>query len=777
VTEAATWLLIIEVLGAMAFPFVFLLLRFLPDRGYSFAKIVGLLIVSYLLWLGASLHLFPNARWSIILLFALSAAVSSALAWRRRRELVEFLVQRRSYIAFVEALFVGAFIVALFLRSYVAEFQEASGEKPMNNAFINAVLRADYFPPEDPWLSGHNINYYYFGHVTVATVTKLSGVPSYISFNLALALLSALSVVAAFGIGYNLVAERARFRSALLVGVLGSFLLMILSNIEGLFELLAVHGIGSKGFYKLVDIKGLDGPRDSSAWYPTEFLWALRAINFVTGQVDRQFPYYKFMQGEVHSETLAIPFVLLVVALALNLWRSPANGNGLSWWRKPWLFAFTALALGTVIVVQTWYAPTFFLVLAVTFAIKSYLSERRINRAFLISASTFALLLPLTAVLFYLPFFRTNFGSFGGINVEGELASRPHHLLYMWLPLFWLAGSLAVATLRGLKLSRSVFVAGLSLPLLVIVLWAALVALGQGTTDFPAAIKSRVSDGNFLSLLILVGLLAATSVALLHQLRMTTDGAQPRASAFALSLSAVALLLILGVEFFSVDDKTLPRFDTLIKANYMAWFLLSIVGAFAVYYILTNLKSLAWKAGWGAITLIILMVGSIFPVLTTFSYTASFENEQHLNLLWKWERYAPGEYEAVRWLQDNVHGTPTIVEAVGDAYSSYARVSSYTGLPTVLGWPSHEFHWRGGSWEPQAGRREAVERIYETTDPAEAKALLDQYDVEYVYVGPLERQTYGEAGLSKFPTFMDVAYENADVSIYRVSEPAEARER
>jgi uncharacterized membrane protein len=196
-----------------------------------------------------------------------------------------------------------------------------------------------------------------------------------------------------------------------------------------------------------------------------------------------------------------------------------------------------------------------------------------------------------------------------------------------------------------------------------------------------------------------------------------------------------------------------------------------------VYYILTNLKSLAAKAGWGAVTLIILMLGCIFPVLTTFSYTASFENEQHPNLLWKWERYAPGEYEAVRWLQDNVHGTPTIVEAVGDAYSSYARVSSYTGLPTVLGWPSHEFHWRGGSWEPQAGRREAVERIYETTDPAEAKALLDQYDVEYVYVGPLERQTYGEAGLSKFPTFMDVAYENADVSIYRVSEPAEARER
>jgi uncharacterized membrane protein len=132
----------------------------------------------------------------------------------------------------------------------------------------------------------------------------------------------------------------------------------------------------------------------------------------------------------------------------------------------------------------------------------------------------------------------------------------------------------------------------------------------------------------------------------------------------------------------------------------------------------------------------------------------------------------PDEYDAIRWLNRNVSGTPVILEATGDGYTDYARISSRTGLPTVLGWPHHERTWRGSD-EPLNGRQEDVRQAYTSTSPREAKDILEKYDVEYVYVGYLEKEAYGEAGLAKFSTFMEVAYRNDGVIIYRMPREVE----
>jgi uncharacterized membrane protein len=127
------------------------------------------------------------------------------------------------------------------------------------------------------------------------------------------------------------------------------------------------------------------------------------------------------------------------------------------------------------------------------------------------------------------------------------------------------------------------------------------------------------------------------------------------------------------------------------------------------------------------------------------------------------------EYDAILWLNNHVSGNPVILEAVGPEYGPSGRISASTGLPTVVAWPgqTHEPAWRG-SWEPLAGRQEAVERLYITTDLAEARAIIEQYDVTYVYVGPLERQQYAGPGLSKFASFMDVVFQNQEVTIYKM---------
>jgi uncharacterized membrane protein len=156
-----------------------------------------------------------------------------------------------------------------------------------------------------------------------------------------------------------------------------------------------------------------------------------------------------------------------------------------------------------------------------------------------------------------------------------------------------------------------------------------------------------------------------------------------------------------------------------------------------------------------------------------FARTNGFENAQYMDGLASLSVHYPAQYEARRYLWNEVEGTPVILESVGEDYSYHARISAQTGLPTVLGWGKHEWRWRGGnhtelwSWEPGRTRREDVERAYETTSVEEAQAILDKYDVEYVYVGSLEKQDYSPSSLAKFDRFMDVVFKNSDVTIYR----------
>ena len=198
-----SWWLILQVLGLAAWPLAFRLLRWLPDRGYLFAKPLGLLIVSYLLWLGVSLHLLPNTTGSILIVLAVLVVSSVWVARRDRAELVGWLRDQRWLIISYELLFAMAFIGWAIFRAQVPDV--ATGEKPMELAFLNVLNRSSTFPPPDPWLAGFNIAYYYFGYVMLSVLQRLSGVGAGVTFSLSNALWFALSAASAFGVTANLV--------------------------------------------------------------------------------------------------------------------------------------------------------------------------------------------------------------------------------------------------------------------------------------------------------------------------------------------------------------------------------------------------------------------------------------------------------------------------------------------------------------------------------------------------------------------------------------------
>ena len=155
-------------------------------------------------------------------------------------------------------------------------------------------------------------------------------------------------------------------------------------------------------------------------------------------------------------------------------------------------------------------------------------------------------------------------------------------------------------------------------------------------------------------------------------------------------------------------------------------------------------------------------MSTVYPFMASYNKAGGFQSAPTLDGT---AYMNADDHDAIRWLNENVEGAPVILETTGGSYSEYGRVSSQTGLPTLLGWGGHELQWRGNYDE--AGKREPdIQNLYESFDPDLTLTLLDKYGIKYVYVGSLERQKYPPAALAKFDQLLDVAYQNDRVTIY-----------
>jgi YYY domain-containing protein len=791
--EPVAWWLILEVMGAIAFPIAFVLFSALPDRGYAFAKVFGLLFVGYGLWMGGFAVSLPNSRASIFGLMALVLVVSLALAVLRRREMGRWLADNWRYVLVAEAVFVTAFAFFGLLRAYMHDINY--GEKPQNLAFLNAVLRSDSLPAYDPWYSGHDLSYYYLGHLTVAVLARLAHTPASIAFNLGSATIGALTAIAVFGIGYNLVAGGGRFGRGVAVGVVAVVLLLAVSNLEGLFELLAAHGVGNQAFYDWWQIHGLDGPRSTDKWYPTEFWWWGRAA-FVADTTDgREFPFTSFLFGDIHAHTAALPFALLAVGLALNVARSPEALDWRAWRQRPGLLLLAALALGSLAFVNAVDLPTYATLVALAAFVAAYAGRGRPALSAAARALTYVAPLGVVAVLLYLPFY-LDFHPVGeGIQpleaatragwatLRGTV-TRPTHFLILWGPPVWLACTMAGVALAALgrrAISRTAVGWACLAWAVPVGLWAMMVAIRRAPWGLGEEIATR--GYAWITAAFLAALVGALALALGRHLRATRDDDKPDIGLlFALTATGLGVLLLLGMEFYWMQDPLGFRQNTTLRLGYQAWLLLSVGGAFALYYLLsrwrpTSLASALGSAGWAAGSIIVLGAALIFPVAGTFYISSDFQNSRVLDGLAFESLQNPDEYGGARWLQENVEGAPVVLEGVGDDYTWAARVSTRTGLPTVLGWPNHEYRLQG-TWTPLTERQKDVETAYNTISLTEARAILNKYDVQYVYVGDFEREAYSEAGLAKFVGLGKVVFRQDKVTIYEVlREEAAASER
>ena len=316
------WLLLLELLSFAAFPLVYRAFSRLPDRGYALSKPAGLLLVSVAAWFIGFSHVIPNSRWSVMLALLVVGGTSWLAMRGRGSELTRYLRASTRTVVATEAVFIGVFLIFAMLRAASPDITHT--EQPMDFMFLNAVVTSPSFPPQDPWLAGEAVSYYYFGYLMVGTLTLLSGLATAVAYNLGLASVAALAAVASFGVVLNLVrASGASRRGAIVAGLSAVFLLLFASNLEGTLELARSSAAGTAAFWGSVGIDGLTPlAAPSASWDPEGAWWWWRASRVIPGTIN-EFPMFSLLLGDLHPHVMSMPFVLLMVGVAIQLYLTP----------------------------------------------------------------------------------------------------------------------------------------------------------------------------------------------------------------------------------------------------------------------------------------------------------------------------------------------------------------------------------------------------------------------------------------------------------------------
>ena len=811
--DALRWLITVELIGLAAFPLAFYLLPRLADRGFTLSKPLGILLVSYLFWLLGLAHI-PTVQPIAIALVLLMAALSAYIAYRNFDALREFIVREWRTILIAEAIFLVFFIGWTLFRSYDPFINHT--EQPMDLALLSASINSQVGHPEDPWLRGEPISYYYFGYWMMGALSQISAIQSHISYNLAIALIPAMSAMGIFGIVFNMVrmdkarsgvagtdsmstvrasvsaalADSTHRKLAIIAGIAATLFLVIVANLEGVLEFMRLNGMGSQGFYDWIRINDLPGPIDMppQSWTPPDFWWwfhASRVINTFDGvhfidNTIQEFPFFSFLLGDMHPHVMSIPFIALFIGIALNIYRLPSD-----FWRNyrsvyPYAIVLTAaLVLGGLGFNNLWDMPTFTALLIGILALKAYREGSDIPQSVALAFFPVGLAILALAALMYSPYLLDINAGVNGIGVV-ITHTRAIHMFIVWGLFLTAVTPFLLATFWQTTVQRDWAAQTLTAGALAFAPWL-LWTLAYLPSD--GSVEEVI--GRFIGILPLTALVAIGVYNALYLARQENEGGR----LFATILAVLGLGLIIGSEFLFIRDFFNNRGNTVFKLYYQAWILLAAASAFAVYYWLSTIQSrTGWRATFSyvwAAAFVLLLIGSLYyPLAAAKTKPDTPYAGPTLDGLSFVQQNRPAEYDAIAWLKQNASPDAAIVEAVGE-WSDWGLVSRSTGLPTIVNWLGHQKQWRGG-WEifdadkPDVSRalrdkyfddRTAeVERIYTTLDPAEAQVILYKYDIDYVYIGQRERDKYGIEGIPKFDAIADLVFTdpNGESAIYRV---------
>ena len=573
------------------------------------------------------------------------------------------------------------------------------------------------------------------------------------------------------------------------------------------------------------------------AWYQQhnalqDYYWF--NVTRVIPNTINEFPAFSFLLSDFHAHVLSLPFTLLAIGFAFNFLLNP-EGRGIFIFGRGWRLGLTlctaALSMGGLFVMNGWDLPTYFGLVIISIGIQQWFVHGK-SLSFHWLMNVFIAIIPLgiLAALAYAPFllfFISPSQGVGIVSLNNRSSVRDEILIYALFVFVFI--SLLFSNILRHQLAPAS-------ELKVEATTTTENEAYQDKTDQMEAIEpneqlvvpSNPDQDNYLSWsfigiltglgFVLLGLicqfispnnatlfitLGITLTALVVVLQHIND----RAHAFTLFLGALAFALIVGSEVFYLRDvfeASNPRMNTVFKFYFQAWILFSIACSAGLYFLRENIhisKFLvaplgvvrhvytAGKVVWTVCFALLLLAGCVYPIFAPYNRLKTFDPTTNkvglvrtnsldgMSYLKNVDMLA-SDYDAIKWLNANVTGTPVLVEAIdpkGGDYTNYSRISAFTGLPTLMGWVGHEYQWRV-TWLNKSlantadfnSRSSDINAMYSDPDNQRVEALLSKYHVEYLYVGQIEHSTYAKANLKRFSSFMQVVYNAEGVTIYKV---------
>ena len=687
-----TWYLLALVLGAAAMPLTGRLFRRFQDRGWMFSKVTAIAVSGFLTWFLVAVKIIKFTTMTCIVVTLVCAAASLILYCREQKAGFECIPFAHLDLVYAEELL---FFTAFLLWTYFAGFHPAAygTEKFMDYGFMEAMMRSKTLPATDLWYSQGKINYYYGGQYFAVFLTKLSGAKVELTYNLMRTFVAGLAFAMPFSLVHQMVTDR--------LGRIRTGWKKALPSVTGILAGISVSIAGNMHYVVygqiIPFIQKLKGEEVSSYWFPD----ATRYIGFnpdVEDKTIHEFPCYSFVLGDLHAHVVDIMFVLLLLGF-LYAWMKKVRTTELSgesmsrreFWKKqllmPQLLAAGAL-LGMFHWTNYWDFVIYFVVTCGAALFMNIIGQKgKIRWVLGVTAAQAVEILTLATVIilpFTLQFDTSNM-------VQGIALAKHHSLLHQLLVLWGLPGILTILFVVSLLIEK---------------------------------------------------LRGAEQKSLYHLL---TSIRLPDLFAVLMGLCAIGLVLIPELVYVrDIYENGNARANTMFKLTYQAYIMFGMTMIYAIFRLLVIGKNKILK--------VLAFIG-LFLFVWTCGY---FGNSVHswFGTVWKPSQYkglnatafletdVPEDVNGIRWLKENISDAPVVLEANGDSYSEYERVSAMTGLPTIMGWYVHEWLWRGDLADLNA-KIEEIKEIYTSTDETRVKELLEEYNVSYIFVGSCERNKYG----------------------------------
>ncbi|HHT98271.1 MAG TPA: hypothetical protein GXZ90_10315 [Clostridiales bacterium] len=687
------WWLTILIIGISFTPLTSLIFDSFNDKGYLFSKTIGIAISGYILWLLSSLHILKFSSISGLLILLICIIINLTIFYKNPKIFTKDIM--KTWIV-EEVCFLIIFVIFLYIKGFKPEAYGT--EKFMDFGFMTSLMRNDYMPPEDFWFAGNNLNYYYLGQYFSVFITKLSFLEVKYTYNLMLIMIAALSCMLSYSIVYNISYKISKLKDVKRKTI---------PVLSGLIASLAIVVAGNMHYtiFKWISpfinkIRRMD--IKYRYWFPD----SSRYIGYFPETNDKtihEFPSYSFILGDLHAHVINIIFVLTLIGVLFswinirdNIKSNFKKGN-INYKKEVFLnpkIITIGFLIGLFHMTNFWDFPIYYIVSGAVILFSNIMVYNYKRDVIKLTLIQGIFIMGISKII-SLPFTM----KFDKIASRIMLA-EDHTPFYQWMVLW-------------------------GLPVIVVLFFITFIILDLSKK------KGRLQDILYSSDLFVI----------------------------LLGLCAIGLLLIPEIVYVEDIYKNYKRANTMFKLTYQAFILFGICFGYIFTRIIGFSKNIKIKA-------IMILFVLCFSSTLLFSINASnnwfgniFDYREYKSL--DASKYIadkmPDDDLPIKWINKNIKDRPVLLEANGESYSNYQRISVNTGLPTVLGWEVHEWLWRS-DYGIIAERIEDIEDIYTNNDIELVKSLIDKYNISYIYIGKLEIDKFGSVNHSLLKSMGEVIY-------------------